>query len=263
LRAISPLPALMGVLTADLPAGPQGRWDQSALLRAKFFGGALSSLPDLDVLAGANAFAVRNEAGLWEILQARAVRLTAPETYELSGLLRGLQGTERAMGALAGAPIVKLDARLVRIALRADEREAALTLFATERGRLLSDPLVGKTPVFWRDLHGRPFAPARVRARRLSNGDITLTWLRRARLGGDSWGAADPPLGEESESYRVEILDGASVKRAFDAPTPQALYALADQVADFGAAPVSLSVRVLQYSPTYGAGESAESTLLL
>jgi hypothetical protein len=45
----------------------------------------------------------------------------------------------------------------------------------------------------------RPFSPVHLKAvRDQATGDVRLSWIRRTRLGGDSW-AAEVPLGEEVE----------------------------------------------------------------
>jgi hypothetical protein len=59
----------------------------------------------------------------------------------------------------------------------------------------------------------------------------------RRRLGARS----EVPLGEETEAYEVEILDGATVKRI--------------------AWPSTLAVKVYQLSATFGRGTPAEATL--
>ena len=61
----------------------------------------------------------------------------------------------------------------------------------------------------------RPLSPCQLRARR-DGADVVFTWIRRTRIDGDGWELAEMPLGEESESYRLEILDGAAVKRSVE-----------------------------------------------
>jgi hypothetical protein len=72
---------------------------------------------------------------------------------------------------------------------------------------------------------------------------VTFTWIRRTRIDGDSW-VGEVPLGEDSENYAVDILSGTSVIRTLNATQPSALYAAADEIADFGVTQTSLSVRV-------------------
>ena len=69
------------------------------------------------------------------------------------------------------------------------------------------------------------------------------------------------PLGEDSEQYTVAILSGTTVLRTLNATTPTALYAAAAELADFGSAQTSLSVRVTQLSATVGAGFFATTTI--
>ena len=91
-----------------------------------------------------------------------------------------------------------------------------------------------------------------VKARRDGSG-VTITWIRRTRIDGDSW-VGEVPLGEDSEQYEVDILSGGDVVRTLSATSPSALYAAADELADFGAAQTSLTVRVAQVSATVGRG---------
>src|SRR4029453_3454567 len=57
-----------------------------------------------------------------------------------------------------------------------------------------------------------PLSPVHVR-RACSAGDLTITWKRRPRIGGDSWDSVEVPLGEDSERYEIDILDGSDVLR--------------------------------------------------
>jgi len=92
-----------------------------------------------------------------------------------------------------------------------------------------------------------PFAPAQARMRRLANGDLELRWLRRDRaLAADSWVLAQVPMSETSEAYDLEILAGATVKRSLQVVAPTFSYTAAMQVADFGGAVSTLSIRLYQ-----------------
>jgi NlpC/P60 family putative phage cell wall peptidase len=106
----------------------------------------------------------------------------------------------------------------------------------------------------------RPLSPAHVRGLR-SAGDLAISWVRRTRIGGDNWDAAEVPLGEESERYEVDILDGATVKRTLAATTPSLTYTAAQQTADFGAPQSAIAVRVSQLSAVHGRGTPRTATL--
>jgi hypothetical protein len=95
--------------------------------------------------------------------------------------------------------------------------------------------------------------------REQASGDIQLSWIRRTRIGGDSW-LNEVLLGEEIEEYNVQILDGAAVVRTMRVSSPSALYLVAQQTADFGGLPASLAWRVAQVSRVLGPGASTEIT---
>ena len=193
--------------------------------------------------------------GAWEVLQFANAELVGERTYELSRFLRGQAGSEWAMAAPlpAGAPFVLLDEHVVPIARGLD---LLGTADATAHRRRRSRP--------WRSRGGRahrdagatalkPLAPVHLRARRTGDG-VTFCLdpphpPRRRRAG-----SVEVPLGEESEAYELDVLSGTTVKRTLASDAPSMLYAAADELADFGAAQTSLSVRLAQMSATVGRG---------
>jgi hypothetical protein len=106
----------------------------------------------------------------------------------------------------------------------------------------------------------KPLSPIHLRATR-SMGDLHLTWIRRTRLGGDTWDTVEVPLGEAEERYEIDIIDGAAIKRTLIATTPATTYTAAQQTADFGAPQASIALRLYQLSPTRGRGTPLEATL--
>jgi hypothetical protein len=88
-------------------------------------------------------------------------------------------------------------------------------------------------------------------------GDLTISWKRRTRIGGDWRDAVDIPLSEESERYEVEIMQGITLKRTITGLTsPTTIYTAAQQVTDFGSAQSSVSVKVYQLSAAVGRGNA-------
>jgi len=105
----------------------------------------------------------------------------------------------------------------------------------------------------WTGLALRPWSPAHLRLA-VDGSDLALSWVRRARLYGDGW-ETEPPLGEEAERYRVEILDGDDVVRTEETTAPAFTYTGAMQAADFpSGVPEPLAVRVAQHSGAFGWG---------
>ncbi|MBS0386482.1 MAG: phage tail protein [Proteobacteria bacterium] len=256
--------ATMGELTWPLWPGPVDRWEHGNAVRVRLYGGTLSSSSGDAVLNGANAFAIE-AGGEWEIVQARNCVLVGEREYELSGLLRGRLGTAHAMRAPhpAGARFVVLNDQLARMEIGAHEWREALQIAAPPYGLHAADPRAAVATVTLAHASVRPWAPAHVRAVRGVSGEVTVSWIRCARAGGDSWGPGDVPLGENSEAYQLDILDGAAVKRSVTTSAPAFSYSVADQVADFGVLPLSLHVRVAQLDSGGAPGLNTELTITL
>jgi hypothetical protein len=261
--AVAAAPCVIGETLDALPAGPTARWDRGNQLRVKLYGGALASISDARVLEGGNAAALRNADGAWEIFQFANAVLVDGNIYQLSRLLRGQAGSEFAMAAPlpAGAPFVVLGAHMVPIALGFDALARPMQLRIAATGRNHDDPTAVALTVTPGDTALKPLSPVYIAARRAGDG-IHISWIRRTRIDGDNW-AVEVPLGEQAEAYTLEILSGGSVVRSIACVVPQALYAAADELADFGAAQTSLHLRVAQISATVGRGYAADVTLVV
>lgn len=105
----------------------------------------------------------------------------------------------------------------------------------------------------WTGVQQRPFAPCHLRAKRLGDGTMRFSWIRRARIGGDPWLSGEVPLGEAEERYRLDILHGPALVRSIEAASPAIDYSPAAQVADFPSGlPQELAVEVRQFSAAFG-----------
>ena len=108
-----------------------------------------------------------------------------------------------------------------------------------------------------------PLSPVHLRGRRGLDGVARFSWIRRGRIDSDSWLAAEIPLDEPMESYRLDILAGGTVLRSVETPVPAYTYPAADELADFGAPQGALSIRVRQLGRAVPLGLPAEATLIL
>lgn len=263
-RARASEPATMGQTLSALPRGPLWRWDRNTVLSVQMEGEALQSRTEAEVLAGLNALAVQTApGGDWEIVQFANAVQTGEDTYQLTQLLRGQCGSDAAMtgGVASGAAVVLLTPDLTRAAVAMAERGLELTWRAAPAGGPASGAAMSETIFAWTGLAWRPFAPAHLKARMGEDG-LALSWIRRARIGGDGWDA-EPPLSEERETYLVEVLDGDAVVRAVETASPAWLYTPEMQAADFpSGAPNPLDVRVRQGSAIYGWGAAARDLLI-
>ena len=219
-------------------------------------------MSDTQVLNGANAAAVQRADGAWEVLQFANAELVAERTYELSRFLRGQMGSEWAMTAPlpAGAPFVVLDQQIVPIARGVEMLGRPLQLRIVAANRSYGDPAAVAVTATPQATALKPLAPVRLAATR-SGAGVTFSWIRRKRGPMPASWDVTVPLGEDSESYEIDVLSGSTVMRTLHATTPSALYAAADETADFGGPQSSLAVRVYQMSATVGRGFPASATL--
>ncbi len=160
----------------------------------------------------------------------------------------------------AGARIVLLDEAIEPVAITRDDIGLPLNWRYGPASRDLGDGTYAAATHAFAGLGHRPLSPVHIRGRR-TGGDCEITWTRRTRIGGDNWSSVEVPLAEDSESYVVDILDGAIVKRTLAAAQPAATYTLADQIADFGVAQPVVTVRVAQLSAVYGPGAYRHATI--
>jgi hypothetical protein len=262
LKAVAVAPAITGVTLDPLPATFTSRLDRASKIHVELDRGALASATELALLAGANIAAIENADGEWEVLQFRSAVLTAPSTYELSLFLRGQAGTEAAMRApfAAGARFVLIDAALALVDMSQDEIGLDYFWRCGPANRDIGHPSYLDTTHAFQGLGLRPLSPVRVRGTR-SSGDLAISWVRRTRIGGDSWEAAEVPLGEETERYEVDILDGPDVVRTLSTSTPAVTYTTTQQTADFVSPQSAIDVRVFQLSAVFGRGTPTTATL--
>ncbi len=262
LKALASRRAVLGLTDADFHSGPSSRWDNGNVLRVVLSGGALASAEALLVLGGANYCAVQNAHGEWEVLQFRTAALVAPLTYELTGLLRGQSGTEGAMRdpVAAGARFVLLDEAVTPVGMTADETGLAFNWMYGPQGYDIGHAAYRSAVHAFRGAGLRPLSPVHVRGRQIPEG-LEISWIRRTRTGGDGWEQAEVPLGEASEAYEADILDGATVIRTLSSVSPAVIYTTAQQTADFGAPQASYAVRIYQLSATYGRGQAREAII--
>ncbi len=257
-----PSQATMATTLTALPAGLTSRIDYHATLDVRMDYGALASVSEDELLSGGNSAAIGLQETGFELMQFLNATLIAPDTYRLSGLLRGQAGSQQDVRLLAPAgsrlvllngAVLPLGGSLAENAVTNSWKIGPATLDAA------STAYFGlTTPAALKAL--RPLAPVQPKLRRLASG-LEITWIRCTRVDGDSWELPDVPLGEDTESYRLDILAGATVVRSLTVLTPAYTYLDADMIADFGAVQSSLSLRIAQLSASFGAGSALERTL--
>lgn len=256
--------AAMGRLSAALGGGVTSRWDWSQTIEVVMSAGSLSAADALAVLAGANFAGIEAANGGWEVIQFRDADLIAPDTYALRGLLRGQAGTEAAMvaGAEVDARFILLNGAIAELGLSEAERGLPRIWAYGPQSKPMDDASYVQVTKSFAGIGLRPLSPVHLRATRDGSSDITLTWVRRTRQGGDSWESSEVPLAEEDEHYAIDIMSGATVLRSLEATSPSVIYDAAAQMVDFGTTDFStLTIRVAQMSRSFGRGMQREAIL--
>jgi len=262
IRGLATAQATMGTTENNISAGPTSRFDHANICRVRLDHGELSSVTELALFGGANTAALENENGDWEVFQFRDATLVAPSTYELSVLLRGQAGTEAVMAdpVSSGARFMLLDNAVSQVNMTADEIALEFNWKYGPISRDIAHSSIQETTRSFSGLGLRPFSPVHVQGR-LSGVDVELSWVRRTRLGGDSWDTVEVPLGEDSEAYEVDILDGLNIKRTLTSIRPEVSYSGADQIADWGSPQSTYTITVYQLSAAYGRGQGRSAQI--
>src|SRR5690606_17944505 len=146
------------------------------------------------------------------------------------------------------------DSAVIEAAMTLDERNLTFNWKAGPAPYELSHPAFLTQTRAFSGLGLRPYSPVHVTGSRDEAGDLTIAWVRRDRIGADSWDQSEIPMSETSEAYEVDILNGGTVVRTLTATSPSVVYTAVQQTADFGAPQSSVPVRVYQRSQTFGRG---------
>ncbi len=254
--------ATLGVTTTALPSGVADRIDYGNELTVNMLYGALSAVSEDELLNGANIAAIGTSATGFEIIQFQTAELVAPGQYKLTGLLRAQAGSAAEMPSLrpAGAYLILLNKAVVQPDLSLTESGLQQTWRAGPSRYDHAHPSYAEV-TFDGDLKSlRPLGPSQLRLRPDVAG-LALSWIRRTRIDGDSWDLTEVPLGEDTETYEIEVLNGATVVRAATTTSPAYLYTTANMITDFGSAQTTLTFRVAQVSAVTGTGSFTQRTL--
>lgn len=239
-----------GVALDVLPDGVSEVVDNVSTVTIRMRSGSLSSSTLANVIADktVNA-ALLGRNGAWELLQFITATDNGNGTYTLSGFIRGQNGTEWAMDEhQAGDTFILLTA----VALSRAYTFETGTRYLFRGVSIGRDFQSGEDKYFTNRATGtKPFSPANLKAADNGDGTYTLSWNRRARVFGDWRDYSDVPLGEASESYRVQIY---YLDTLISTTTVSTASATVNAVPGYTA-------RVAQISEYYGAGE--ETSILI
>lgn len=79
-----------------------------------------------------------------------------------------------------------------------------------------------------------------------------MTWIRRTRVGGDSWNIVEVPLGESVELYEIRVIFGSSIVARYSSTLPRFEYTPEMQASD--GVTTGFSMEIAMVSATFGPG---------
>lgn len=248
-------PACVGNILDTLPDANPDIFDRSSSIQVSLITGSLESVTETAVLNGANLALVGDE-----LIQFTNAELVSENKYKISGLLRGRLGTEYAVnGHMAAERFVLIDQATAReqmpVQLIGLERKYKAVTFGATLTSAAEEDFVYNANCL------RPYSPAHVAGSRDISGNLSISWFRRTRIGGELRDGIDVPLSEESEKYEIDIYNGSDIIRTLNSATAEAEYSTADQIADFGSNQPSIKIAVYQLSAIVGRGFPAQAII--
>ena len=237
-------------ILADVP--DPWLWDNGNTVRVRLLDASdtLESDTAAHVLAGANHGLLGDEIIAWTTVTAEA-----DGSYTLSGLLRGRNGTDWATSnhAINETFVVLNTATIHFLPFPIEEQGLARDYVAVSIGMGWGTGLRQELTCYIRNM--MPLAPVHIKGALDSSNNLTLTWIRRVRYGGEWLDNGGPPLGETTELYEVDILDDDSnVIRTLSTGEPLVIYTAAQQTADSITPGDQVTVIVYQVSSSIGRG---------
>lgn len=244
--------SVIGAAASVLPAAGIYVRDRANTVDVALLSGALASVSFEDVLRGANLALLGGE-----LIQFQTATLISGTTWRLSDLTRGRRTTPAA-GHAIGEPFV-LMSTAKRITVSLSDLEVPFQWRVVANGMTVDDEVnITAAPVA-RSL--QPFSPVHVHGTRDQNGDLSVQWVRRSRVGHEMMSGIEIPLGETFEQYRIDVLDGGAIKRTSYSSSPSWIYTAAMQTADWAGLKGSADLRIAQMSSIVGPGAWTMATL--
>ncbi len=245
----------IGVAITQLAAAQAYTYDNASTVSVLLTAGTLSSVSQLALLNGSNAAIMGGE-----VVQFQNAVLTAPNSYTLSGFLRGRLGTEDQISSHAvGEKFVLIDASLLRVTVPISTIGLIRYYKPVSVGNTLGQTAEQSFTYAARQL--KPYSPVQIIGVRDVSNNLTITWIRRTRIGGDLRDGVDIPLNEQSEAYQIDILNGSVVVRTIATTTSSATYSAAQQTTDFGSTQSNVVLKIYQMSATVGRGIPGNATV--
>jgi hypothetical protein len=180
-----------------------------------------------------------------EQIVARNVVLTAPNTYQISHLQRGVNGTPRTAHSNGEAVYIAKGTNNALISLPINQTliGAQIDLKAVPNNVGLVDILTVTNHTI-QGTYYKPYAPSGVTATKDGAGNITINWTAN----NTGLNALIP------QSFEVDIYNGVTVARTLTSSESTVRYLASEQITDFNVTQSTITIRVYQLSSEVGRG---------
>jgi hypothetical protein len=249
-----------GLVSGSLSANAGTQIQKGGSIIVSLLSGSLESITEDQMKNGRN-YAAYGSDGRWEIIRFQNATLDANGNYTLDTFIRGDRGTEWATGLhQSGDTFVLMD----------DPDGAwisqASSSIGVDRGyrsvtagfNIDSDATANFT---YRGVNLETYSPTHGKGERDVSSNLTISWTRRTRVGGEWRSLVDASIGETLESYEVDVMNGSTIVRTLTSSTQSVIYSAANQTTDFGSPQASVTVRIYQLSSVVGRGQPLEVTV--
>jgi hypothetical protein len=206
-------------------------WSQKAVIKIQPWI-TLSSCSYFDIINQKNFILIGDE-----IVQYMNAYSSGNGVWELTGLLRGLKGTDIYANHSANERVILLDPNNLRkVEYPTDQISTTRLVTSVSWGG--STNTSRKTVITPTAKNIKPLAPCNLSASRNTNtGDWYINWFRRARKAGSWVNGQDVPLDETTESYKVRIYTDSTystIKNTYTTSTNSLTYTINQQNSDIG-----------------------------
>ncbi|AHX03887.1 GTA TIM-barrel-like domain protein [Ehrlichia chaffeensis str. Heartland] len=247
--------ATTGITISNLGIGPIAIPDQTNKITIFLKTGQLHSIKSLFMDNSSNLALIGDE-----IIQFQNVKQIRENIYQLSYMLRGRFGTERHIDQhhkkelftlLDNLPYLKINQSLINKSLIYKVVLKKSTSYAKQ-----------STYTYYAN-NLKPLPVTHVKGNRDIYNNLTINWVRRARINGEWNDNTDTPIDEKFESYDIEISDNQNiVKRTITVKDSTTfVYSAQQQKIDFNSIQEKINVTIYQNSYIIGRGIAYKTTL--
>ncbi|QGR02345.1 hypothetical protein EDL79_01455 [Ehrlichia ruminantium] len=246
---------ITGITIDTLGNGPTTIPDTATTLTILLKTGQLNSSTSLFINNNSNLALIGNE-----IVQFQNVKHIRENIYQISYMLRGRFGTESYVNKHKDRELfILLDSLSYITTSKSLIKKSLMYKVIFNRSSSYGEELI--YTYYANNL--KPLSVVHVKGMRDIHNNLTITWIRRARINAEWVDNIDTPLDEEIESYDIEILDNQNIiKRTVTVKNSSTfVYSIEQQNIDFKFAQKNINFKIYQNSNTVGRGNVYVATL--